>query len=253
MSKAENEWEKFGQTNPYYAVATLDKFKEENLNNSTKENFFRSGEDYTERIWQIIETYFINDFQPQNAIDFGCGVGRLTIPLAKRSRKITGIDISENMLKEGRANAAKFGANNIDFIKDGNNLLKLNGQFDFIHSFVVFQHIKPEIGEAIFRKLVKMLTPGGIGVVHFTYSNSQSTFGQKIRFKLYREFSWIHKLRNIVLRKGEEQFMPMYFYDLNRLFLILQENDCHNCQVRFSYHGMEGVILFFQKKSEVLY
>jgi 2-polyprenyl-3-methyl-5-hydroxy-6-metoxy-1,4-benzoquinol methylase len=253
MSKAEKDWEKFGRTNPYYAVATLDKFKEENLNDSSKENFFITGEEYTQKIWQVIEKNFIPDFYPQKAIDFGCGVGRLILPMAKRSGQITGVDISENMLKEGRINAQNAGLKNIDFIKDGDKILKLNGQFDFIHSFVVFQHIKPEIGEIIFQKFVKMLSPGGIGVLHFAYSNSKSSLGQKFRFKLYRDFSWIHKIRNVVLRKENEQFMPMYFYNLNRLFLILQENNCHNCQVRFTHHGMEGIILFFQKRSEDLF
>lgn len=253
MSKAEKEWEKFGQTNPYYAVTTLDEFKEENLNKSAKEIFFQSGEDYTRRIWQVVETHFVSNFAPQNAIDFGCGVGRLTVALAKRCRKITGIDISESMLKEGRINAANFGLDNVDFKRDGNNLLKIQGEFDFIHSFVVFQHINPEIGIEIFEKLVKMLKRNGIGIVHFAYSKGKTTVAQKLRFQLYRDFSWLHTVRNIVLRKGNEQFMPMYFYDLNKIFLILQDNDCHNCQVRFSNHGMEGVILFFQKKNEDLY
>jgi hypothetical protein len=45
----------------------------------------------------------------------------------------------------------------------------------------------------------------------------------------------------------------MYLYDLNRLLLVLQENDCHNCRIRFSQHGAEGALLFFQKKKDILY
>lgn len=253
MSSAEKEWEKFGRTNPYYAVYMLDKFKVENIDSSAREQFFQSGEDYVQRIWQDIERYFIADFRPNAAVDFGCGVARLTLPIATRSRKVTAVDISENMIREGRANAASYDIGNVDFVKDSSNLSSFTGGFDFIHSFIVFQHIKPKIGEVIFRKLIKTLLPGGIGVIHFTYSNKHYSSKQKFRTKLYRDFKSVYKLRNIVLRRVDEQFMPIYYYDLNKLFLILQENGCHNCHVRFSFHGMEGALLFFQKKDEQLY
>ena len=43
--------------------------------------------------------------------------------------------------------------------------------------------------------------------------------------------------------------MLMEDYDLNRVFRILQESDCHAVFARFTNHsGYLGVILFFQKK-----
>ncbi len=156
------------------------------------------------------------------------------------------------MLKEARRNSAKFNLGNVNFVKGDNNLTEIKGEFDFIHSFIVFQHIKPPIGEAIFKKFVEMLTNGGIGVLHFTYSDNQMSQSQKIRFRIYRDFSWTYKLRNFI-KKEKEALIPMYLYDLNRLLLVLQENDCHKCQIRFSQHGAEGALLFFQKKKETLY
>jgi hypothetical protein len=48
--------------------------------------------------------------------------------------------------------------------------------------------------------------------------------------------------------------MEMNEYDLNRLFVILQETGCHHTYVRFSDHpspntNTYGVFLFFQKRS----
>jgi 2-polyprenyl-3-methyl-5-hydroxy-6-metoxy-1,4-benzoquinol methylase len=252
MNKIEKKWDYFGETNPYFAVATFDKFKSENLNDNALTEFFETGEEYVERIWQEIESNFQTEFKPRKAIDFGCGVGRITLPLARRCEKVIGIDISENMLKEARENSARFNLGNVNFVKGDNDLTKVAGEFDFIHSFIVFQHIKPKIGEAIFKKFVGMLSNGGIGVLHFTYADNQMTLAQKIRFQIYRDFSWSYKLRNFI-KKSNEPLIQMYLYDLNRLLLVLQENDCHKCQIRFSQHGAEGALLFFQKRKEILY
>ena len=252
MDKIEKKWEYFGETNPYFAVSTFDKFKSENLDTNALEDFFETGERYVERVWLEIENNFRTDFQPHRAIDFGCGVGRITLPLAKRCENVVGVDISENMLKEARQNSEKFGLTNLSFVKSDDNLSNLSGEFDFIHSFIVFQHIKPNLGEAIFRKFVEMLSEGGIGALHFTYYNNQFSRSQKIRSRFYRDFSWTYKLRNFLLG-SDEAFIQMYLYDINRLLLILQESDCHKCQIRFSHHGAEGVLLFFQKGKETLY
>lgn len=38
-----------------------------------------------------------------HVVDIGCGVGRLTRPLAARAGRVTGIDISEEMLERARS------------------------------------------------------------------------------------------------------------------------------------------------------
>jgi len=175
------------------------------------------------------------------------------LPIAKRSKEAVGVDISQNMLDVARENAKMFGVDNVSFVQGDDNLSRVSGEFDFVHSFVVFQHIDPKIGTPIFKKMVESLTENGIGVLHFEYANTVSTPGQNLRFRLYRDFPFVYSLRNLILRKRKEPLIPMYRYDLNELLLILQQNNCHNCHVRFSEHGVEGVVLFFQKKKEILY
>ena len=38
-----------------------------------------------------------------DALDFGCGVGRLTQPLAARVRQVVGLDISDEMIRRARS------------------------------------------------------------------------------------------------------------------------------------------------------
>lgn len=253
MNKVEKNWEHFGETNPYFAVISQEKFKANNLDENLLDEFFASGEAHVERIWTEIESHFINDFKPARALDFGCGVGRLTLPIAKRAGVATGVDISQKMLEEAERNARRFDLSNLEFIKGDETLSKIKGKYDFIHSFIVFQHIKPKIGERIFERLVESLDENGIGVLHLTYADTQTSASQKKRARLYRDFPVAYKIRNTILRRADEAPFPMYLYDLNRIIAILQRNDCHRCAARFSYHGIEGVVLFFQKGKQILY
>jgi predicted TPR repeat methyltransferase len=51
-----------------------------------------------------------------SVLDIGCGPGTLTIPLAKKVRKVTALDISRRMLKNLKENAALSDIDNIDYI-----------------------------------------------------------------------------------------------------------------------------------------
>ena len=132
------------------------------------------------------------------------------------------------------------------------NLSKVEGKFDLIHSFIVFQHINPNTGEKIFKRMTEMLAENGIGVLQFTFHHSGDA-ASVFRFKLYRDYPIIYRLRNLFKSQKHEPLMPMHEYNLNRLFLILKENDCHKCLVRFSHHGFDGAVIFFQKNKAEIY
>jgi SAM-dependent methyltransferase len=253
MSKFnKNLWEYYGEETAYFAVVTEDKFRKENLDQATKQEFFDQGSEYVERIWSEIESNFKSSFKPKKAVDFGCGVGRLTIPLSKKCEQITGIDISEKMLKETEENCKALEINNVTLMTSDDNLSKLTEKVDFVHSFIVIQHIKQEIGEKIFSKLIESLNTGGIGVLHLQYANPGS-LASRTRYRLYRDFPLIYKLRNIVLGAKKEPLIPIYNYNLNKIFRILQDQNCHKCSVRFSDHGHYGVLIFFQKQKDFIY
>jgi SAM-dependent methyltransferase len=252
MDRIEQLWEKFGEENPYYAVLSFDKFNTENLDGQILQEFFASGEEYTEKIWSEIKTNLCPTFHPRRSLDFGCGVGRLAIPIAKRSEKAVGVDISQMMLDEAQRNSSVSNVENIEFIKGDDNLSRLQGKFDFVHSFIVIQHINPKIGENIFKKLIDLIDENGIGALHLTYDHP----GKKssvLRYKIYRTFPFLYSIRNLVLRKKKEPLIPVYTYDLNRIFDILQSNNCHRCFIRFSEHGHKGIHIFFVKKKELTY
>ncbi|MCW5960437.1 MAG: class I SAM-dependent methyltransferase [Pyrinomonadaceae bacterium] len=252
MSKIQKTWEHFGEENPYFAVVTLDQFEKENLSEDVLAEFFESGSRYTETVWKEIETNLVSDFRPKRSLDFGCGVGRLSIPIARRSGELVAVDISKRMLEEAERNAVKANVNNISFVQSDDNISRVSGKFDFIHSFIVIQHIDPSIGETIFEKMIEKLEDGGIGALHLTYDHPGKR-SSVLKYNLYMKLPFVFSLRNLLLQKKQEPLIPVHTYDLNKIFRILQRNGCHKCFVRFSDHGHWGIHLFFLKDHEIIF
>jgi cyclopropane fatty-acyl-phospholipid synthase-like methyltransferase len=245
-SSTDREWEKFGKNDPYFGVLADEKFRKSKISNELKEKFFQSGDVYIQEILENIRTHIETDFTIDTAIDFGCGVGRLVIPLAGCARSVTGIDVSQSMLDEAKRNCDARSISNVNFVKSDDNLSSLEGSFNFIHSFIVFQHIAPNRGELIFKKLISHLSEGGICVVHFTYASVDETKHKRLKSFLKK---WIPFLGNLV--KGRDFFTPhmqMNDYNLNRLFSNVQSTGTKSCFSEFTNHGgYLGMTMYFQK------
>ena len=246
-SDSDREWEKFGNDNPYFGVLSDEKFLESNLTDENKEEFFNSGAVYIDSVLKKIRRHIDPDYRIGKALDFGCGVGRLVIPLAELAESVTGIDVSDSMLNEARKNCDARSINNVTLVKSDDNLSLLNDQYDFIHSFIVFQHIPVKRGECIFENLIAHLEDGGVGVLHFTYAKNLK-FGKLVPFIK----NYIPLAKNLInLGKGEHFFAPqmqMNMYDLNRLFFIMQQARVSEFHTEYTNHaGQLGVVVYFRK------
>ncbi len=247
MADTDRDWEHFGQEDAYYAVLTEEKYKKGKIG-ETKKDFFKTGDDYVSFLFDVIASRFNPKFRPKRSLDFGSGVGRLTIPIAARSKETVGLDISQAMIEEARRNAKEAGKKNIAFERSDDTLSAAPGNFDFINSFIVFQHMPVHRGEAVFRRMIRKLNRGGIAALQFTYSSNKSA--------VFRFFNWIRirvpLAQNMInLLKGRpfnQPAMQMNEYDLNELYRILQEEEIGSVHATFTdNYGYRGVVLFFQK------
>jgi SAM-dependent methyltransferase len=105
------------------------------------------------------------------ALDFGCGVGRLTQALARRFASCVGVDISQQMILQAEA------LNRFDHCRYlANSDVRLpfaDSGFSFIYSNIVLQHVPQEMSEQYLREFVRTLAPGGLLV--FGLQDSFST------------------------------------------------------------------------------
>jgi ubiquinone/menaquinone biosynthesis C-methylase UbiE len=250
--KTDLDWEFFGKNDPYYGVYSCEEFRQGNLTNENIEKFFKSGQDHIELVLKIVRHHLDPKFKPRKAIDFGCGVGRLVLPLSLVCDSVVGVDISESMLEEARKNYEERGISNISLVKSDETLSQVSGKYDFVHSFIVLQHIPVKKGENLVKRMIEILDENGIGALHFTYFNQLPKL-QKTRNLLYQTLPLLEKLKSLIKGKDYEPVMQLNQYNLNNIFHFLQKNNCHRSFVCFtgneSETGVDGILICFQKST----
>jgi len=230
-TKAEEQWRRFGEEDPYYGVLTEDRYRRENLDEAAREAFFRSGQETIDGLVARMQELG----QPQHwtrAMDFGCGVGRLLVPLADRADQVVGVDVSPEMLAEARRSCEARGLDNV-LLLEVSRLGELSADFDLITSYIVFQHIPSRTGYELTRRLTALLAPGGVAMLHFAL-----TPGSALIYPFYWTLRHVPGARAIwnVMRKRARDYpiMEMNGYRLDQLL-----RDLHAAGIRevtIQYH-----------------
>ncbi len=159
FSNIESAYEKFGAEEPFYAVLTEEKYKRKQLD---EELFFKTGEDLLARQMKLIQDRGIQ-ISRGRALDFGCGVGRLTNAMATYFDEVIGVDLSSTMI--GNANQLKRRQNcSFQVNKKPDLSLFPDSQFDFIYSDITIQHIPSPESENYIRDFFRVLAPGGLAI-----------------------------------------------------------------------------------------
>lgn len=245
--RSDSEWDRYGGMDPYYGVLAEKQFSRGNLREKELEEFFRTGTEHVDRVLATVSSAF-PDAPRKRALDFGCGVGRLVVPLAGRFSEVVGLDVSPNMLAESRKNCEARGIRNADLVLSDDALSRLSGRFSFIHSFIVFQHIRPRRGLEIFSRLLDVLEPGGAGAVHFCYTIRGPRL-EAFKRKTLRTFPWIHPAVNVLKgRPFRYPLMEMNEYDAEAILALLQEKGFKRVVVEFTDQiGHLGLMVYFQR------
>jgi SAM-dependent methyltransferase len=142
-------WVQLGNEDPYFGVLSDERFRLENLNDEHEREFFETGQVHVKRVLRIALDRCGAIASQKSALDFGCGVGRLVIPFASVFEHVTGVDVSPAMLRVAEENCLQRGIRNVDFLVSDDNLTRVVGKFDFIHCYLVLQHIPTRRGERI--------------------------------------------------------------------------------------------------------
>jgi len=243
----DREWEKWGRKDPYFGVITQDKFRGHNLTDETKREFFESGRNQIHHVLGVCRHHFDRDFTPTRVLDFGCGTGRLVIPFAEIAEEVVGVDVSPSMLREAGSNCQAHSIENVRLLQSDDQLSTLVGQFDLIHSSIVFQHIPVKRGRRIFTRLLDRTAPGGICAVQFTYAKTKyaASYGTPRGpfSRIVRETKkGLHFLMDSG-RSGRDPEMQMNLYRVNDVLFLAQSAGIGNVHLEFSDH--RGVLAFF--------
>ena len=132
------------------------------------------------------------------ALDFGCGVGRLTQALARRFASCVGVDISQEMVRQAEAiNQYP----HCRYVASSTERLPFeNATFSFLYSNIVLQHVPRPLAKNYLREFVRVLAPGGVLV----FGVQDSFAGPDLSSRLVRVRHVLH-LRSrikVALKRG---------------------------------------------------
>jgi ubiquinone/menaquinone biosynthesis C-methylase UbiE len=133
----QKEWEELANLDPYWAVLSHPHHK---FGKWDSDEFFLTGDREIARVLEFASQLgYLSE--RELALDFGCGIGRLTRALARHFQQCIGVDISEKMV--ARANELNCSFPNCKFIvnKEENLNLFPDSYFDIIYTNIVLQHI----------------------------------------------------------------------------------------------------------------
>ena len=96
-----------------------------------------------------------------NALDFGCGVGRMVQALCDHAGQVTGVDISPAMIEQARAHN-RFGDRAEYVLNQDPDLGRFaDAAFELVHTCYVLQHMHPLHARRYLAELLRVLRPGG--------------------------------------------------------------------------------------------
>jgi SAM-dependent methyltransferase len=252
-TSTDDVWEHYGSHAPYYGVLTDPIYRGRQVDDAARSAFFASGEEHVKHVLSTVRTHIDPTFRPRHGVDFGCGVGRVVVPLASHCERVTGVDVSTSMLEEARRNCDRYGVRNAQLLMSDDELTLLREPYDFVHSFIVFQHLAPERGLRVAHRLIDQLEPGGIAVLHFTYATRIARWRRALRWTRSRVRP-INSLVNLARHRPHDlPTMRMSHYDLNSLVeLIHVRANPNRIHLELTDHGGAlGVLIYAQKGATV--
>ena len=96
LERLRRHWDLLGKKDPLWAVLALENKRG---NRWRVDEFFATGQDEIEEVTKHMGALGV-ELDRRNALDFGCGVGRLTQALADRFEVVWGVDIAPSMIEQ---------------------------------------------------------------------------------------------------------------------------------------------------------
>jgi SAM-dependent methyltransferase len=160
LEQLQKNWDELGKIDPLWAILTIPDRKGGKWNT---EEFFASGQREIATLMGIAQALGY-PMHRETALDFGCGVGRLTQALSSWFKRCSGVDIAPSMIELARRYNAH--GSNCEYLLNAQGDLRIfaDSSFDLVYSSIVLQHVEPRYSTLYIREFVRVLRPGGLVV-----------------------------------------------------------------------------------------
>ena len=215
LDRIRREWEDFGRSEPHWSVLTHEKYKQDALS-SNKNEFFDYGNFVAKIVTSFFERHELSIGKSATCFELGCGVGRITLHLARLFSHVIGADISKFHLAVCKEELKARGVENTELLcLDTPLRLSDLQEIQFFCSFIVLQHNPPPVITFLLDNILKKLSQGGVAIFQVP------TWRRGYAFNL-----------NDYLNNPKPLHMEMHVLPQEQVFKIVTRNGCRIIEIR---------------------
>ncbi|MCC6233434.1 MAG: methyltransferase domain-containing protein [Verrucomicrobiales bacterium] len=156
--KLKQVWETLGDEDPLWAVVSR---PDKRGGRWDLQEFLATGVADVERFRLLLQRTAGAPDRFQHVLDFGCGVGRLSLAWSQHAERVTGVDISEPMVTQARRIAE--GRSGMTYVVNPRPDLSVfaDASFDLCFSHICLQHMPWDLARGYLREFARVCAPGG--------------------------------------------------------------------------------------------
>lgn len=233
-----HDWDIIAARDPFFGVLSADEYRAARIDAQAIQRFYESGDQDIQRVLEWFDADLGARPTEGTALDIGCGVGRLSHAMARVMPSVVGYDISEVMLRIARDTAPA-------------NLTLTHmlppGPFDWINSYIVFQHIPPAEGLELLANCLDRAAPKAFLSVQLTgwRDGPPAPPGNlRRRFHLWRSLQ-----RHRQAGQSAEQLIQMHDYSFSSVLKLITERGFSRIVLRQTVHGIHHGAWFLAQRN----
>lgn len=222
----------FARSDPFWAILAEDAKKGNRWN---PEEFFATGRGEIAGVLAYAGDLGLT-IRRGRALDFGCGVGRLTQALADHFDNATGVDIAPTMLDQARS-FNRHGTR-VEYILNRRPDLSVfaDGSFDFVYSNIVLQHMPARYARRYIREFLRVLAPGGIALFQVPSEAMAASVSGWARWKFRVQSQLLGRYFHLLFRRGTP-IQEMRGVPIQQVIDAVMHSGGRLCDVRLDHHA----------------
>ena len=193
LDSTRSNWDQLGHEAPLWAILSNPDSKSGMYEWDT-DTFFSTGESDIKKLMDEIEARSIS-IKRRNALDFGCGVGRLTRALSHHFDNVIGIDVAPSMINLAQEMNTENGR--CEFIANDRPDLQCvaDNSIDLVYSVGTLQHIPPDVACCYIREFLRIVHPEGLVVFELLGGKDWTPYGVAYRLFPNQALNHVRRLR----------------------------------------------------------
>lgn len=179
LTHVENCWRQLGETEPHWSVLAQPQFKSHQIVENGG-SFYASGEHDARLFTEAANRSRVTLPLRGTCFELGCGVGRVTMWLARSFDHVIAADISSSHLSVAEQALREGGHRNVEFrLVNRLDAFDQLPRFDSFFTVIVLQHNPPPVMRWLLQTILSKLNPGGIGFFQLPTSLPHYSFNAR--------------------------------------------------------------------------